>query len=76
MNVVMFSGELTSRHLLGILNSSCHGDPWEEGVNGEFQVSDITAPSTGTCFLLLPLLHGAVKPETEHVFHMLLRQRQ
>lgn len=40
----------------------------EEEVNREFQVSDIiTASSTGSL---------TVKPETEHVFHTLLRLRQ
>ena len=57
-------------------NTGCHGDRGEDRVDWEFQVSDITAPFTVRLFFFLfRLLHGIVKPETEHVFHTLLTQR-
>lgn len=66
------TGKLTSLHLLGHPTPVAMVTPEKTGVRREFHLSDITTSSTGT-FLLL---HGSVKPETEHVFHALLRQRQ
>lgn len=55
----------------GIRTAGCYGDVW---FNSEFQVSDISAPSTGTVCIFL--FTRCVKPETEHVFHTLLGPRQ